>query len=169
MKRWGLVMATTMMMAGMAAANPSGDLFAQAPELDEAEVRALELEREVLELTPDMASYGRIAGLYREIAELREGTPDAARALAMAARFAYYAGDDDAAYDGYKHAGDVAMAWGDVLTAATAYADGAWVAHQCGRDEAALELALKVEKLTESPHLEEDERQALRRRIGRAQ
>jgi len=169
MKRLGVVIGMTMMMTGMAAVLPSGELLAQDPQLDDAEVRALELERKVLELTPDLTTYGRIADLYHEIAELREDTPDAARALAMAARFDYYAGDDDAAYDAYRRAGDLAIAWGDVLTAATAYADGAWVAHQCGRDEAALELALKVEKLTESPHLDDDDRETLRRRIGRAQ
>lgn len=113
----------------------------------------------------DVTAWDRAAELFRRAAELRpEGDPAATQDLIYAARLAFYEGHQRQAIRDFEAAGQRAMAMGDVLVAANAFADGAWIAHHRGYGEWAHTLLGRAQLLANSPLIPEDAKVHLRAR-----
>lgn len=117
----------------------------------------------------DLSAWKRAARLFRRAADLRpEGDPGATENLIYAARLSYYEGNERQAVRDFEAAGRRALAIGDVVVAANAFTDAAWIAQQRGSGERALALLSRAELLSRSPLIPEDERTHLRARWGAA-
>lgn len=160
----GTTMSRSLMTAGLLAltlaAPAAGAQMDAPPEAETLEARAASLEATGPE------AYGEAASLYRKAADLRmEGDPQGVADLMKAGKLSYYAGRHERAVGDLVKAADRALAFGDVLNAATAYLDAGWVAFTMGDGARAYDLAVKGARLSESPLIGADERQALRRRV----
>ena len=132
-----------------------------------ASVRGLVIEAQG-ELTT-LDGYGRAARLYHTAAERLGDDPEAPALFATAARLAYYAGSERRAMWDLQRAGEGALAWGDVVTAARSFLDGAWVAAEIGEYEAARLMVARAEKLAASPLLAAADRTLLASRLTEIQ
>ena len=113
----------------------------------------------------DPTAWDRAAGLFRRAAELRpEGDPAATQDLMYAARLSFYEGNERQAIRDFESAGQRALAMGDVLVAANAFADAAWIAQHRGYGERAHALLGRAQLLSNSPLIPEDARVHLRAR-----
>lgn len=161
------------LIAVLAAATTAGDLQAQsmAPAGDEAvrTEQARSLESQAGEAARTQSSFGKAARLYREAAEARSGQPEAVQDLMMAGALSYYTGREGQAIRDLVKAGELALEWGDVMTAAQAFLDAAWVAGKDGRTDDATELGRRAERLSASPLIQRQERSAILSRIGEPQ
>lgn len=129
--------------------------------------RAREIREMAFELSQnidDVDEFGETAELYREAAELFGESAEAAEAWALAGQFAYY-DRDDRSVEYFERAAEIATSYGDVVVAARAYLDGAWVANQHGQGGLAIEMADRGQRLAESPLLTDAERSELARRV----
>lgn len=134
---------------------------------DEARVeRAQALEAAAKEAAEVRAAFREASRLYRQAAEVRGDQPEAAQSLMMAGALAYYVGSKGQAITDLTRAGELALAWGDVVTAAQAFLDASWVAAKEGRERDALELGRRAERLSASPLIQRQERGAILNRIG---
>ncbi len=161
--KWGLAA-----LAAVAVGASGVEAQAASPIGDEAERIALaeHLESQAVEASQHVKSFKKASSLYREAAETLGDHPDAAEHLVQAARLAYYTGDERRAIQDFRAAGEQALEWGDVMTAAQSFLDAAWVAAEEERGEEALELAHRAEKLSSSPLIQRQERASLRSRIA---
>jgi hypothetical protein len=148
------------MSAGVATAQSA------APAEAGSDREAVELERRAADATRDFADWGKASRLYRRAGELRADDPAAAKHFRMAGLLAFYSGHQGDAVDDLKRAGESALAWGDLRTAARSFLDAAWVAEADGHNRRALELAQRGERLAYSPLLAAQDRAALLRRIA---
>ncbi len=141
----------------------TGPASAQTPEeRTENEVRAMEAQ--AMEYIGNQ-EWTRAASLFRRAADLREpGDPAAINDLVRAAQLSFYRGDEGRAIRDFESAGRRAMAIGDVLVAAYAFVDAAWIAERGGHSRRALDLLARARLLSNSPLLPEDDRRHLRRR-----
>lgn len=113
----------------------------------------------------NLKDWDRAAALFRRAAELRPaGDPIAAEDLIYAARLSFYEGDKRQSVRDFESAGNRALAMGDLVVAANAFMDGAWVAHNRGYGEWAFALVDKARLLSNSPLLPDNERMHLRSR-----
>ena len=134
-------------------------------EVTVSEVEALEANAHAS--LDDLSAWERAARLFRHAADLRpEGDPGATENLIYAARLSYYEGNERQAVLDFEAAGRRALAMGDVIVAANAFTDAAWVAKHRGSGERALALLSRAELLSRSPLIPEDERTHLRARWG---
>lgn len=132
-----------------------------------ADTRVLEMEAEAIRLETDKDRWDDAADLYRQAARLRDaGTLEAARNYVKAGRLAYYAGEHRTAMFDLRNAGENAVAAGDVVTAARAYLDAAWIAVELEQGELARDLTLRASRLTASPLLSDEDRQYFQARVG---
>ncbi len=123
------------------------------------------LETDARDYLSDVTSWDRAAALFRRAAELRpEGDPAATEDLMYAARLSFYEGKERQAIRDFEAAGQRALAMGDVLVAANAFADGAWIAQHRGYGERAHTLLGKAQLLSNSPLIPEDAKVHLRAR-----
>ncbi len=130
------------------------------------EAAALEAEAKALHDQPK--EYRQAAELYLDAASLRAiGDPLHVTDQVMAARLLYYAGEESRAQAVMARAGEDALAAGDVVTAATAMLDAAWIALQREDGRTVLDLAERAELLMASPLVEADVRKAILDRIDR--
>ncbi len=136
-------------------------------EVSITEVEALEANAHAYLV--DLSKWERAARLFRRAADLRpEGDPAATEDLIYAARLSYYEGNERQAVRDFEAAGQRALAVGDVIVAANAFTDAAWIAQHRGYGERALALLSRAELLSRSPLIPEDERTHLRARWGAA-
>lgn len=127
------------------------------------------LEADAHAYLDDLSAWERAARLFRRAANLRsEGDPAATENLIYAARLSYYEGNERQAVRDFEAAGQRALEMGDVIVAANAFTDAAWVAQHRGYDERALALLSRAQLLSRSPLIPEDERTYLRGRWGAA-
>jgi hypothetical protein len=141
----------------------SGQQFASV-EIDPA--RAAQLEAEAEELMADQADWKKAEKLLREAAALRPaGDALAVKDLLAAAKLMYYGGRERSAMRQLEDVGQRALTEGNVLTAAHAFADAAWIAKDNGHGTKALELADRAQRLANSPLIDESERQELLERF----
>ncbi len=110
-------------------------------------------------------NWGRAASLFRRAAELRPaGDATAVSDLLRAGRLAFYEGHERQAVRDFEAAGERALERGDVIAAANAFADAAWVAEADGDGAKAGELLARARLLANSPLLGEGARNQLRTR-----
>lgn len=146
---------TVLTMAAPAAAQDAGS----------AEPEALEARAAALEGVGP-TQYDEAADLYREAAELREeGDPQAVEDLMRSGKLAYYTGDERRALSDLEKAAERALAFGDVVNAATAYLDAGWIADAMGDGARAYEFAVKGVRLSQSPLIEASLRRELQGRV----
>ena len=104
--------------------------------------------------------------LFRRAATLQGDRPEAVEDLVRAATLAYYAGREGDAVDDLDRAAETALEWGDVLTAAEAWLDAAWVSWKRGDTEDAAAFATRAERLSHSPLIQREERRAILSRLS---
>ncbi len=171
MKRmnWGgfSALALTLTVFGASAAQAQA-ISDNSDESQRAE-QAYELEQQAKVASQSVRDFSRAAYLYRQAAEARGDSPEAVEDLIMAGTLAYYVGRKGQAISDLAQAGDQALAWGDVVTAAESFLDAAWIAQAEGRNDRALELGRKAERLSNSPLIQRGERVALLSRIAELQ
>lgn len=106
------------------------------------------------------------ARLLVEAAELRPASdPRVAEELTAAARLFFYAGDHARAQRTMERAGETALANGDVVAAAHALLDAAWIAREHGTTMKVRENALRARRLMGSPLVDQGTRESVLRRI----
>jgi hypothetical protein len=117
-------------------------------------------------LSRSMARWGDAARLHRQSASLR-GPDDslAFRCLSEAAQLSYMANDLSSARTSAAEAGAQALARGDVVTAANAYADAAWIAQEQRRKGDVWTFGRQAEVLAGSPLISREQRAAILKRF----
>lgn len=129
---------------------------------------AMELELEALKLHGDRDQYARAASLYLEAAGLRAPSdPMVVHDYRMAARLFYYDDDGEGARTTMEAAGDAALRMGDVVEAAQAFLDAAWLAMHRNNVAEVERLAERAELLMSSPIVPEEQKAAVLNRIER--
>ena len=150
--------AAVVVMAGMASqAQAQGN----APTPDQLVARA-----QALHQTP--AQWGVAASLYvRAGGEYAPNDPAGVEAFRMAGRLFTYVGELGRGRDAMEKAAERALETGDVVTAANAYADAAFIAAQDNSKRTA-DLARRVIWLADSDKVPAQLREEIRYRIGAA-
>ncbi|MBW3535635.1 MAG: hypothetical protein KY453_10555 [Gemmatimonadetes bacterium] len=147
-------------LLALTTAAPAAAQNGRSGEAEALETRAAALE----EVGP--AGFSEAASLYRKAADLRiEGDPQAVRDLMKSGKLSFYAGKRDRAIGDLVRAADMALAFGDVLSAATAYLDAGWIANEAGDGARAYALAVKGARLSQSPLIEASQRKVLEARV----
>jgi tetratricopeptide (TPR) repeat protein len=161
--RWTLTALTALLVGA-----PGLEAQSAAPVTDEAKRVALagQLAQQARDASEEMDTFKEASSLYRQAAETLGDHPDAADHLVHAGRLAYYTGDERRAIEDFRAAGERALEWGDVLVAAQAFLDAAWVAAEEERGAEAMELAQRAERLSSSPLIQRQERASLLSRIA---
>jgi len=127
--------------------------------------RALALEAESL-AGRDRAGWKEAASLFVQAAELSGfGTAESIENLRYASFMRSYLGDHRSALQLMEEAASQAIATGQVLMAAHAYIDGAFIAIELDRGSSAIEFVERVQLLAESPHLSEGDRGSILGRL----
>lgn len=157
---------TRLVLAAFVAAASATGLSAQTA--DEVPVQQIEqLEAEAEGYLEQVGKWDRAASLFRRAAELRSpADPAAVEDLLRAARLSFYDGRALQSVRDFETAGQRALDRGDVLVAANAFADAAWVAGNEGRGQRAHGLLARAQLLSNSPLIREDDRSQLRTRWG---
>ncbi len=168
MKRmtWAGAAAVALLMATFGAGNLQAQASTASTDEGDRIAKAEKLESEARDAASDRESFGDAIRLYREAADLRGDDPGAIADLIMAGKLAYYVGHKGQAVDHLARAGEIALEWGDVLTAAQSFLDAAWVADREGHDAEAYELGRRAEKLSASPLIQRQERVSILSRIA---
>jgi hypothetical protein len=168
MKRmtWAGAAAVALLMATFGAGNLQAQTSTTSTDEGDRIAKAEKLESEARDAASDRESFGDAIRLYREAADLRGDDPGAIADLIMAGKLAYYVGHKGQAVDHLARAGEIALEWGDVLTAAQSFLDAAWVADREGDDAEAYELGRRAEKLSASPLIQRQERVSILNRIA---
>ncbi|MGH7501957.1 MAG: hypothetical protein ACREL7_09390 [Longimicrobiales bacterium] len=134
-----------------------------APDLEQA----AQLEQHARSLYNQRAKYADAADLLLRASALRpQGDAQAADNLIMAGRLRYYIGDLTDARRAFFNAAERAVRNGQVLAAANAYIDAAFVAVEQERQADAHEMIEAARRLAGSPHLRDGERNELKIRIA---
>ena len=128
----------------------------------------LDAEARVLEEN-DWSQLEKAASLREKAAILRTADdPAGTVSLYWAARDRYYSGNQKSARALMEQAADRALAMGDVLNAATAYTEAAYIAADLKDGGRMRELASKARLLASSPMLNESQREQLRTRLAKS-
>jgi hypothetical protein len=134
----------------------------------EARLRAeaLDHEAEQYEQT-DWGNLKQAARLREDAAELRPAAdPKAAVSLYWAARDRYYSEDKVAGRELMERSAERAIAIGDVVGAATAFTEGAYIAAELRDVARTRTLANRAKLLALSPMLSDEQRTQIRARLG---
>ena len=124
------------------------------------------LEEKAEAYLEDMEKWSKAADLYRQAAHLRDAADaEAVWDLKTAARLEFYQGSEQQAIRDLETAGHRAMAIGDVVAAANAFADAAWIAGTEGHGSQARELVVRAQLLTESPLIPTADKDDIRSRL----
>ena len=114
-----------------------------------------------------MEFFDEAARYWEAAASLRpEGDCQAVQDMVNASRLKFYLGNKGKAQSLLQDAGEIAIAYGDVGTAARVFLDAAWIARTRGQATVVQNLLSKAQKLAQSPLLEESQRDALLARIA---
>ena len=151
-------------MAALLVAASATTLSAQSTaQVPADEINAIEMR--ATDNLKDPGRWDRAASLLRRAADLRPaGDPQAVRNLIKAARISFYDGDETQALRDFEAAGQRAMAMGDVIVAANAFTDAAWVANGRGLGARAHDLLNRAQLLATSPLIPEAARDILKTR-----
>jgi hypothetical protein len=137
---------------------------ARAP--NTALTRAIELHDSALALYSQPSRAAEAARLHvRETSFRSAHDPEAVEALIMAANLFNYAGQPVVARKTMERAAVRALAMGDVVTAAEAYTNAAFLAHKINNKSETQRLGRKAILLSESPLLQVEHRLTIRNRF----
>ena len=125
----------------------------------------LRMEADALPARTDQ--FAKAARLYQRSAEARApGDTATPTCLRTAAYLFYYSGDSRAGADLMEKAAQKSVEHGDVVHAANAYIDAAFIAAEIRQSDRALEFGRRAELLATSPLLSDSQRDALRGRMA---
>ena len=125
-----------------------------------------ELEQKAESYLADMEKWNRAADLYRQAAGLRlPGDPVAVADLKSAARLEFYQGSERQAVRDLEAAGQLALGMGDVIAAANAFVDAAWIAGNDGDGNIARSLFERAQLLALSPLISTQDRDEIESRL----
>jgi hypothetical protein len=128
--------------------------------------RADSLHIAAVTLGKTMARWGDAARLHRQSALLRAADDSLGfRCLRDAARLSYQRNNVSSARSSMTAAGDQALARGDLMQAAQAYADAAWLAQEQHRKGDTWKLGRQAEVLAGSPLLSPAQRASILKRF----
>jgi hypothetical protein len=131
-----------------------------------AGTRAAELNRQAVALYSVPARAGDAARLHVQEVSLRTASdPEAVTALVMAANLYSYSKQPITARKTMERAAERALAIGDVVTAAQAFTNAAFLAHENNNASETQRLGRKAVLLSESPVLSQEERTTIRNRF----
>ena len=131
-----------------------------------AYARAAQLNKEAVSLYSDPGRASDAARLHLQEASSRSWSdPEAVHALIMAANLYNYADQPMTARKIMERAAERALAIGDVVTAAQAFTNAAFLAHKVSNASETQRLGQKAILLSGSPLLAEDERATIRGRF----
>jgi len=151
-------------MIAMTAALPQQVSAANVYGPDEIEeARKVLVEARRAANTPD--GYAEASRLYRRAAELFGEHPEAVDAWAWAGRLSWYTGAETAISD-FDNAGELALQFGDVGSAASSFLDAAFAAGKHGQREMAAQLVERAADLAQSPYLGDREKDRLMARVA---
>jgi len=156
------------MIASVAAASVAQAQDRPMYELPAIEVNVLQtgLHQQAIDLYEFPERWGEAADLHRQAAEnLTKNDAGQFFGYSRAALLYFYAGELSAARRSMEDAAEVAEATGDVLTAANAFVDAAFIAVAEGYDGKQREFVGEAEELIQSPVLTDDDRSAILARI----
>jgi hypothetical protein len=165
------LLSTATALLALAAALPTAaraQTSLQPIKVTEPALRADKLDREAeeYELT-DMAKWRVAARLRREAAALRTADdPKGPLSLYWAARDHYYTGDERGSRELMVQSAERALAIGDVVHAATAYTEAAYIASEIRDVLSAREYATKARLLALSPMLTDAQREQIRANLA---
>ena len=129
--------------------------------------QAEELYSQASTLAQTRCQWARAARLYKESAALRPvGDPLVFESRMSAARILHHLGKTNDAMRTLIKAGDQAHEAGQVMNAAQAYLDVAWMAKKDGQGAQALEFAERGRLLASSPHITLADRTSILSRVG---
>jgi hypothetical protein len=154
------------LLAAPAAAQVQTSL--QPIKVTERALRADQLDQEAegYERT-DMAKWRTAANLRREAAALRTADdPKGALSLYWAARDRYYTGDERGGRELMVQSAERALGIGDVVHAATAYTEAAYIASELRDVLSARDYATKARLLALSPMLTDAQREQIRANLA---
>ncbi len=144
------------------------DAWAQRAVTDSV-AHADSIRQRAIELQANPQTFYQAAIAYKDAARYRTpADPVAVGDLILAGHLLTAAGQPAEALEIFEAAGERARALGDVLRAAEAYLDGAFVAEELGRDDDVQRLGTNAEMLASSPLLSDDQRLGILRRVYRA-
>lgn len=157
---------TRLVLTALVAAAGATGLSAQTA--DRAPVQEIEqLEAKAESYLEELGRWDRAASLLRRAAELRSpADPVAVEDLLRAARLSFYEGRIRQSVRDFENAGQRALNRGDVVVAANAFTDAAWVADTEGRGQRAHDLLARAQLLSNSPLIREADKSQLRTRWG---
>ena len=131
-----------------------------------AATRAEQLNRQAVALYSVPARAGDAASLHVQEVSLRAPSdPEAITALVMAANLYSYSKQPMTARKTMERAAERALAIGDVVTAAQAFTNAAFLAHESNNVSETQRLGRKAILLSESPQLSQEERTTIRNRF----
>jgi hypothetical protein len=145
---------------------------AQAPlepiRITESHLRADQLDQQAEEIERnDWGQLKKAAGLREQAAELRTiADPKAVASLYWAARDRYYSGDRQAGGRLMEESAERAIGIGDVVGAATALTEAAYISAELKDVERTRRFAKRARLLALSPVLTDEQRSQLRARLG---
>ena len=164
-----LVATATAMLVFVGAPAVAGAQASLAPiNVKEPALRADQLDREAEGYERnDMAKWRTAARLRQEAASLRTGDdPKGALSLYWAARDRYYTGDERGGGELMVQSAERALAIGDVVHAATAYTEAAYIASEIRDVQSAREYATRARLLALSPMLTDAQREQIRANLA---
>jgi hypothetical protein len=149
-------------------ATARGQTPLQPIKVTEKQLQAEQLDQEASEYeTSDWSKLKKAAHLRQLAAGLRTADdPKGTVSLYWAARDRYYSGDQVAGRDLMEQSAERAMAIGDVVTAATAYTEAAYISADLKDVERTRYFAAKAKLLAHSPMLSEEQRAQIRTRLA---
>jgi len=159
----------TIAIALLVTAGAFGQAFAQSAAIPDGKMTltdALREQAEVLLVTPDQHRQAAMQ-LQEEVSQRDARDPAAIQALAVSGRLLFATGELNGARKAMLATGELALKTGDVVTAAHALLDAAYIDFLQGRDSRAEALVEAAEGLSASPLLDETQRKGITLRIAR--
>jgi len=166
-----IALAATLPLFGNASAqiSPGEPAPVSEPKIDQNIEEAQELEARAWALRDLVDQRPKAATLYREAAALRpDHDPMKVQNLRQASRMHYYGGRADRAAHDAAEAARAALRQGDVMEAAEAYMDAAWLSGRIGDATRTAEYLEEARLLKSSPLLARAQRERILRRLDGA-
>lgn len=163
-----IALAATLPLAGPVSAQAisTDPAPVSAPGIDRNIEKAVDLEARAWALRDLMDQRSKAAKLYREAAALRpDHDPKKVENLRQASRMHHYADRTDRAADDAAAAARVALRQGDLMEAAEAYMDAAWLSGRLGDETRTARYLEEARLLTNSPLLAQTQREEILRRL----